>query len=634
MDRDLINELKNIVGDSARDIIIGAYSIQKKGNGYLCPLHQDKNPSMGWNNKNNHFHCFVCGKQIDIYNYFTDIEKMEYIDIMKKYNLIDELGNTLYKHKKQEIKQKVNINDDNTNNLNDIKFNELSSEAIDYFDKRKIDINTLANFDIKLYNSKIAFIYKKNDNIIGAKLRTIGKCEKHLRFSAIQGSGNKNFWNQSNVNLDNDVLIISEGEADAMILYQCGYTNVISIPDGVNSSKRVIDEEIEFLDKFNSIILVSDNDEAGSNMDKIFIDKLGHKVKLIDKSLMKTKDINEEYYRHGKEKISIIMNSAELKIKGYKNATVSKYTGMVNDGIKFIHSGIDSLDYEINTLQSKNVTLVTGKTSHGKTVFVSMVQNNAIDKGFKVLRVDGEHAYMHILNNTYQKIIAGNRSYYDLVEFGIRNIIEPKKHILEALQEWHENKLHLYVKGDSCLNSTEELFEQIKYIIQVEKIDLIILDNLMSLLDSSSSKDRNEKQGEFMKKCHNLAIACNVHIILVAHPKKPTDSSKNSTNGILDAYQISGTSDLPNLADNIVSIEKIDDEELLRQGIHGRIHLLKNRHYGTLKTVDVFFDKQTTLFVEINDSTEELKHKKLSWEKYLKSNICNEVKSEFDSCPF
>jgi KaiC/GvpD/RAD55 family RecA-like ATPase len=347
---------------------------------------------------------------------------------------------------------------------------------------------------------------------------------------------------------------------------------------------------------------------------------------------MKTNDMNEEYYKFGKEKINIIMNSAELKIKGYKNASISKYTGLSNDGIKFIPTGLDTLDYAINTLQSKNTTLVTGKTAHGKTVFVSMVQNHAIDKGFKVLRVDGEHAYMNILNNTYRKLIGGTPEYFDLVKFGIRHVIEPKPHVLEALQKWHKDKLHLYVKGDSCLNSAEELFKQMKYIIQVEKIDLIILDNLMSLLDSSSSKDRNEKQGEFMKMCHNLAIACNVHIILVAHPKKTTDT-KNQNSAILDAYQISGTSDLANLADNIISVEKVVEEDFSTSQLNGKIHLLKNRHYGEIKTVNVFFDKETTLFIEINEKTEQLETKKLSWRKYI-NKVENVVNPSFKEVPF
>jgi twinkle protein len=643
-EKQLISELKSKVGNSAIEVIIGAYGLEKKGTNYKCidrskHKNNDKNPSMSWDYKLNQFYCFKCGKIIDIYNYYTEIEGKTFKDVMTEYGLIDNQINL------EESQTNINNQDNKLNKISD-ELKELSQEALKYINIRKINQDTLNNFNIKTYNNKIAFVYTKynfiikKEEIIGVKLRTIGKCEKHLRFGAVAGSGNKNFWNQSNVKLDNDTLIISEGEFDAMCIYQCGYQNVVSIPDGVKSSKRVIQQEKEWLDKFQNIIVVSDNDEAGSDMDKTFIDLLGNKVRLIDKSLMKENDINAEYYKYGLDKIKLLIDSAQIKIEGFRDVTNNPYKYVTKTGIKFIPTGIDSLDNIINDLESRRLTTIFGRAGEGKTTFIEQIQNQAIDKGYKVLRVDGEHDQEFILNNSYRKIIGNNKEYYDLIKFNKMYKVEPKQFTLKALQEWHKNKLYLYTKGDANLSSTEELFEKVKYIIDTKKVDLVILDNLMSLLDVSKD-EKNNSQSEFMKKCHNLVVSHNVHLILVTH------SNKSLTKDCLitDYYQISGTADIANLSDTICLISMEHDEEKKKENIDGHITLMKNRGYGKLIKIDTSFNENTNALEEI-DKTEVAGYKNvLGWEKYIdqnemerysikNENKCNNIQTTFDEVPF
>lgn len=58
-----------------------------------------------------------------------------------------------------------------------------------------------------------------------------------------------------------DLLVITEGEKDAMTCLQLGY-NAVSIPSGA-SNTRWIDYTIELLDNFKEVCLVFDNDQAG-----------------------------------------------------------------------------------------------------------------------------------------------------------------------------------------------------------------------------------------------------------------------------------------------------------------------------------------------------------------------------------
>jgi len=612
--KDLIIELKNKIGPAAKDIIINAYGLEQKGSNYKCiniSKHKngDKNPSMSWDYDLNQFYCFTCGYILDIYNYHTEIECKSFMHIMSEFGLIDPVSKenkkkperTQYKNQLKESKP-IDIIDES-------QLKELDENQLNYIKTRKIDINNLNSFEIKSYKGKIAFVYKKDNNIVGVKLRHPGKIEKGKRFTAVPGSKDKNFWNQTNFE-NKDILYITEGEFDCICLVQCGFNNAISIPDGAGQAAKVIDREIDYLKQYKSIIVLSDNDQAGHDMDKFFIDKLGEKVKLIDKSLMDGKDINEEYFKKGAAAIEKLVNSACIKFDGYRDVTAMPYKGLINAGTKFIPTGIESIDDCINELESRRVTLISGRPGEGKTTFIEQIQNNAIDKGYSVARVDGEHHTENILNNTYKKLIAHCSKYYTLERFGRKYIMEPKKHVLEALQKWHYKKLYLYTKSDAKIKTTEELFEKIKYIVNVEKIDLIILDNLMSLL-TANSLEKNEKQAEFVQTCHDLAVNYNLHIILVVHPNKTQQKGQTD----VDYYQISGSSDIPNKVDTIMNVSREYDEEQKNINIDGHIEILKNRGYGKLLKIDTTYNDESSLLEELKNN--EIVRKAIDWERFL-----------------
>lgn len=614
MSKDLINDLRNKVGASAERIIANGYNLERKGTHYKCPnrtahKHGDNNPSFSWDYKKNQFYCFACGHILDIYNYYTEIEGKEFIEIMKEHNLLDDDKKPV----KQDIKPRVKLDLSGLSELND--------NQIAYIKARGINESTIKAFDMKSSNGKLTFLYKRDTKVIGAKLRAVGKVDKSKRFGALAGSTEKNFFNQDNVNPDeHETLIITEGEFDCMVVWQCGYRNVVSVPDGVKSSKRVIESESKYLDKFNSIILISDNDDAGAEMDRIFIDKLGYKVKLIDKTIVnvgdRNNDINYEYLVNGESKVHNIIKSANLKIAGFRDLTMQPYTGLKDMGKKYIPTGIDAIDDQINDLESRRMTVVMGRPCEGKSTFVQQVILNAIDKTHKVCLVDGEHFQDDLINGLYMQLIGRERRYYREVPCNKRIFKEPTDKALKAIQEWHKNKLCIYSKGEGELKSLDQLFEIVRTIITHNKIDLLVLDNLMSLVDFDSANEVNLKQKAFMQKCHDTCMAYNIHVIVVCHTNKQAVANKKS-----DMYAASGTSDIPNIADNIINVVKLDDEEKEEQKCDGFLHLTKGRIKGA-KTVSVktYFDNETYSLLEIKEG-EKPKYKKMDWEKYLDDSI-------------
>lgn len=433
--------------------------------------------------------------------------------------------------------------------------------------------------------------------MIGCKTRKPAKHTEGPKYLSLTGS-KPGLFNYDGVN-KNTPLIICEGEFDCMIIYQSGFKNVVSVGAGANSLTDLIEQYKTFLDGFESLIIFSDNDEAGRSMERDFLKAFPDKVRLIDKLIMQLKDANEEYLKGGAESIRKIVESAEEKIEGLFNP--DKDTTTIQEVFsrgKFIPTGLSSIDWAINDLAPGRVTLVAGRSNGGKSTFVTQVIANAIQGENKVLLISGEDDKRILVNRIYTAVIGRDARLYDYVQINKRQFKMPKKSVVNDLKSWHKDKLYLFMKGEASLKTTEQLFGLVSRKIKSDKYNLVVIDNLMSVLDSKSSSDKYEDQANFVQKCCDIAQLYHMHIIIVAHPNKTFKKGDS-----MDFEQISGTSDLANKVDNVISIIREYDEGKLAQGIDGYAEVLKNRYFPDLVRIPLYFDNETGLLLELNEET-------------------------------
>ena len=77
------------------------------------------------------------------------------------------------------------------------------------------------------------------------------------------------------------------------------------------------------------------------------------------------------------------------------------YKRLDNSNSKYIPTGIVSFDNMTNDLPTKKVSMITGVPKEGKSTFLHRVCLNAIDKGYKVMIIDGEHDRDDLINKLY-----------------------------------------------------------------------------------------------------------------------------------------------------------------------------------------------------------------------------------------
>lgn len=583
---DKIQEIKNKYDQQAENIIAKGLGLKKVGKKYRCPnsfahKNMDRDPSMSWDPNALQFYCFGCNHKIDIYAYYREHLNYSHQEVVSELLGADDYKQTSIQKNRDEFTSELS------------KVVPITDECIRYIKLRGITEETIRKFKLATYSGSIAFPYYRYETVIGYKTRRPLKDPGKPKMMNIKGS--KPFlYNIQNTTKSTE-LIICEGEFDAMVIDQVGYHNVVSVGAGANSLNTIITQAKDYLEQFESLIIVSDNDEAGKSMDEYFVKEFGEKTKLIDKKLYDKKDINEEYIINGKEKVKELIESARFKIEGRWDLDKIPYKGVATSSGRYVPTGLPSIDYALNDLVPGFTTLVTGRSNEGKSTFVRQIIVNAIDKNNKVYLMNGEENKNNVVNKLYQCVIGKNPDNYDLVKVNKRYKKEPKPDVARKLREWHRGKLVLFNKGESKLKNISQLLKMLEIEIKVNGHNLVVIDNLMSILSVQAS-EKNEQQADFMQQLHELAENNNTHIILVLHPNKGYRKGSD-----LEMEEISGSSDLYNKADNIIAVTRQHDEEEKQLGIDGSISVIKNRDFPNLPKVKIHYDLDTELLLEIDE---------------------------------
>jgi KaiC/GvpD/RAD55 family RecA-like ATPase len=420
-------------------------------------------------------------------------------------------------------------------------------------------------------------------------------------------------FNYANIN-HSGTLIITDSIVDCMAVAESGYTNVIAILTADYTQEQILFALDGPAPRFLSFLPLTSNSERGTVLDKILIERYGAKVLTVDKSLYRDcESIDQVITNHGADQVVKIVKSGQSHIDGEWNLDIDKYKKLDPLDIKFIRSRIPKLDYSINCIQSKMVTLITGRSNAGKSTLVSQIVAAAVDQSYKVFLALGEGDKEKIINRFYTGLIGANKAYFDYSQFGIRMVKEPKSDVLNAIQKWHEGKLRLWVKAASKLNTDQEMFEMISEKVRRERYDMVILDNQMSLMTVERAVDKLEAQARFVENCHRLAQASNCAVILVLHPNKTYRKGEE-----MQFEQISGTSDIANKADVILNVIRSSEEDIDESQVNSHIQVMKNRDWSELPKIPTIFDKETFLFQEYDEQKRQIiPNAEIGWKKHM-----------------
>ena len=616
IDRETILQAKEKLGDRNAQIIVeelGITDFDEKNMKCCCPFHQEDHASFIYNKKAFNFRCFgSCGRSYDILDVFM-YKGATYAEACKK---LFELAEMPYSFGELGVKTKRHYRYPHEVPCTD------KSKVYAYFEQRKISRETLDALDVRQDSEGNAIFnyYDTNDVLTMVKYKPSHKVQHGQAKCWCQQNSDTAplLFNMNRINV-NSPLLICEGEPDCLSAIEAGFKNAVSVPLG-SSNLHWIDENLEWLDQFESIIICADNDDAGVKMQKECVPRLGSwRTKVVDIPAIPigntgrvTKDLNEILYVCGKDKVlELILDAKDSPVPSV--ADLSDVEPTEYEDVDGVTTGLKAIDDELMRLFFGTLTIVSGQPGSGKSSLLTQLACNSLDNDIGTWLFSGE------LPNGVEK------SWFNYIFAGPRNITDaisrrgnPYKKIstttLAEINKTYKGRWHIYRDGYD--NVLDKLIASMTDTVRKYGARCLILDNFMCI-DTKTSEEELRSQTDTIKKLIEFAKKYQVAVILVCHPRK-MDAGTN-----VGIYDIAGTSNIVNLAHRTIGLRRVTDAErenaakysekrrqLLKYDVI--VTIVKDRMFGR-QNIDVglYYDPASRRFFGDMDEYD----RRFSWDK-------------------
>lgn len=212
----------------------------------------------------------------------------------------------------------------------------------------------------------------------------------------------------------------------------------------------------------------------------------------------------------------------------------------------FVKIGISMIDRKMRGWKKGYVSVISGLRASGKSSVISEVCLDCVDSENRVGVFSGELAPKNFMR--WMNLQAAGKGYVEPTQFeGYYNV---RHEYQRKIANWLGQKFFLY--NNEYGNNFTAIMEEFEKKVENDKLDLLILDNLMAFNISNLGENKWDAQTEFVLSLQRLAKRKNIHIAFVAHPRKAM--------GFLRLDDISGTGDLGNAVDNAFIVHRVNND--------------------------------------------------------------------------
>jgi len=242
----------------------------------FCPFHGNHRTPAGEVDKSSGiFFCFSCHKACDLIELIMHTSSRTYFEAARYIKSKETQSNLTEDITKQLEKEPefVEFDEFTVKRLNSGALE--SPRAMRYFNGRLITDESVKKFQLG-YSDKRDMVTIPVHSPDGICVGFVGRSVEGKEFkNSPKLPKSKTLFNLNRVKTSRTVYVV-ESSFDAIRLDQCGMPAVATLGASVNST------QIDLLQKyFNDIIVIADNDEAGSGMKDRLVEKLGNRVTVV-----------------------------------------------------------------------------------------------------------------------------------------------------------------------------------------------------------------------------------------------------------------------------------------------------------------------------------------------------------------
>lgn len=432
----------------------------------------------------------------------------------------------------------------------------------------------------------IKFNYFRDGELVNIKFRDGEKNFKMVKDAELI------FYNLDAIK-DKQEIIIVEGEMDALSFIEAGITNVISVPNGAskgNSKLDYLDNCYQYFEGATKIILATDRDEAGRNLQSELLRRLD-----IDRcwevDLKDCKDANEYLLKYGAvELVDCVTHASPFPVAGVVLAKSLKqeFDDLYENGLKpACNISMPSVD-KLITYELGQLTTITGIPSHGKSYWLDFVLTRlAVNYGWRVGMFSPEHFPIRLhLARLAEKVIGKKFS-------GSQRMNATEK---DAALDFIDKHFYFIRPADETF-SLDNILSISKSLILRHGINAIVIDP-WNRLEHHQEKGESETLyiSKMLDRLTNFKQKHNIHVFLVAHPTKIPKDKETKEYDVPTLYNISGSANFYNKTDNGITVYRDFNSNTVRV----YVQKIKYAHLGEIGMAEFTYNTTNGRFTELN----------------------------------
>lgn len=382
-------------------------------------------------------------------------------------------------------------------------------------------------------------------------------------------------------------LIITEGEIDCLTVSQVFGNKypVVSLPLGATSAKKIFKNQQKWLEGFESVVIMFDQDEAGQ---KAVQDVCGllppNKLKI---ATLPMKDPNEcLLHEKGEEIKQAFWNAKSYRPEEIVNAQ-DLWDEVNTDNVQGYPLPWDvPLNEMIMGIRKGELTLLTAGTGVGKSTL------------FRELQYHFGHTLhlkvgMMMLEEAPRKSIKGLMSIHMGKRLHLNRQAVSEEEYRKAFDDVTGTGNFIVYKHFGSLGENS-LLSSIRYMAVVEQCDFIFLDHISIAISGLESDNERQLIDRLMTNFRSLVEETGVGLCVISHLTRKSSAEKShEEGGRVSLNQLRGSGALGQLSDTIIAVERNQQDDGQAKNLM-LLRSLKCRETGDTGAGGyLFYDKST-----------------------------------------
>lgn len=470
-------------------------------------------------------------------------------------------------------------------------YDALSSRSIV---DRGISSQTCDFYGVRTNNDAHCYPYHDADGMV-VSIKTRQVATKTFRAEGDHKSAT--LFGQNKFNKGGKFLTITEGELDALSAFQMMGSKypVVSIKNGANAALKDCQGQFEYIDSFENIVLVFDNDEPGRKASEQVAELFGPKTKIF-KHHNGFKDASD-YLKDGAiPKFNADWWAAEQFtpdgiIQGSTLWDVVSKPVQPADCL-YPWEGLNKLTYGI---RKGELVTVTAGSGLGKSQFLRelvwhVLQNTTANIGMMFLEESVQKTARSVMSLAINKPIH------------LPDVKVSDEELKNAFDDTlGTNRLFLFDHFGSL--SLDNIINRVKYMAKGCNCDYIFLDHISIIVSGGENPDERKAIDAIMTRLRTLVQETGISLICVSHLKRPSDKG-HEEGASTSLAQLRGSGSIAQLSDMVIGLERNGQAADIVARNTTSVRVLKNRYNGVTGPANsLYYNGKTGRMTNIEEET-------------------------------